>query len=179
MVDGSVGLVGRHFLLGCLLLVPVVSGLAHAIKILWLLSSNSIALSYHHLTLTLPHSRVLLGVMLAICSPLNESGWKLNGIRDAWLLLVSYGSRIDGGCLAILHIILLLSNAHHWHLVHWYDYNSKKMVKIFIKKFCWFVLTASVVSSWRKWAIHNISLSMVVLGSLDLLLVSNHLAISL
>lgn len=159
MIDGSVGLVGRHFLLGSFLLVPVVSGLAHAIKILCLLSSNSIALSYHHLTLTLAHSRVLLGVMLAICSPLNESGWKFNGIRDAWLLLVSYGSSIDGGCLAILHIILLLSYAHHWHLVHWYD--------------------APVVSSWRKWAIHNISLSMVVLRSLDLLLVSNHLAISL
>ena len=132
MIDGSVGLVGRHFLVGSFLLVPIVSGLAHTFEILRLLSGNTVAMSYHNLTLTLTHSRVLLGVMRTICSTLNESWWKFYRIRDAWLL-VSYGCSIDGGCLAILHIVLLLPYAHHWHLVHWYDYNSKKMVKIFIK----------------------------------------------
>lgn len=159
MIYGPVGLVRRHLLLGSFLLVPMVSGLAHAFEILCLLSRNSVALSYHYLTLTLAHSRVLLGVMLTVRSTLNESGRKFDSVRDAWLL-VSYRRSIDGGRLAILHIVLLLPYTHHRHLVHWYD--------------------ASVVPSWRKWAIHNISLSMVVLcTSLHLLLVSNHLAISL
>lgn len=120
MIYGPVGLVRRHFLLGSFLLVPMVSGLAHAFEILCLLSRNSVALSYHYLTLTLAHSRVLLGVMLTVRSTLNESGRKFDSVRDAWLL-VSYRRSIDGGRLAILHIVLLLPYTHHRHLVHWYD----------------------------------------------------------
>lgn len=120
MIYGPVGLVRRHLLLGSFLLVPMVSGLAHAFEILCLLSRNTVTLSYHYLTLTLAHSRVLLGVMLTVRSTLNESGRKFDSVRDAWLL-VSYRRSIDGGRLAILHIVLLLPYTHHRHLVHWYD----------------------------------------------------------
>ena len=75
VIDGPVGLVGGHFLLcSGVLLVPVVPGLAHAVEVLCLLSRNRIALRNHNLTLTLAHSRVLLGVVLTVCTALNESG---------------------------------------------------------------------------------------------------------
>lgn len=108
MINSPIGLVSRHLLIGSILLVPMVPRLAHAVEILRLwLPGNTIWMSHDHLALTLAHSRVLLGVMLTICSTLDESGRELDRVGDTWLL-VPYGRGIDGGCLAIFHIILLL-----------------------------------------------------------------------